>query len=74
MKAILEFDLDNPDDKLAHLRAIKALDMTLVLWEMEHNCYREITRDDDSDEYKQGVIETLEYLRELMKDKGIIID
>ena len=30
-KAILEFDLNDPDDQMAHLRAVKSLDMALVL-------------------------------------------
>lgn len=34
-KAILEFDLNEPDDKEAHKRAVKALDMALALWDIE---------------------------------------
>lgn len=33
-KAILEFDLNDVDDKYAHKRAVKSLDMTLALWEI----------------------------------------
>lgn len=32
MKAILEFDLNDPDDIRNHLRCIKATDMALTLW------------------------------------------
>jgi hypothetical protein len=32
MKAILEFDLNDPDDMRNHLRCIKATDMALALW------------------------------------------
>ena len=32
MKAILEFDLNDPDDTRNHLRCIKALDMAVALW------------------------------------------
>ena len=35
MKAILEFNLDEQDDKMAHSRAIKSLDMALALWSMD---------------------------------------
>lgn len=35
MKAILEFDLDEPQDKEAHKRAVKALDMAMALWDIE---------------------------------------
>jgi hypothetical protein len=33
MKAVLEFDLDNRDDDLAHKRCVKALDMALLLFD-----------------------------------------
>ena len=36
-KAILEYNLNDPDDVMAHKRAIKSLDMALVLWEIIHN-------------------------------------
>lgn len=32
MKAILEYDLTEFDDKQAHLRAVKSLEMALCLW------------------------------------------
>lgn len=35
MKALLEFNLDDTDDKMAHLRAVKSLDMALALWAMD---------------------------------------
>jgi 3-isopropylmalate dehydratase small subunit len=45
-KAILEFDLSEPDDRMAFKRANKALDMTLVLFEIQNNfrkkCMREL--------------------------------
>jgi len=36
-KAILEFDLNDQDDSMAHMRAVKALDIASVLWEMAYN-------------------------------------
>lgn len=36
-KATLEFNLDNIDDKNAHLRAIKSFDMAGALWDITHN-------------------------------------
>jgi hypothetical protein len=35
MKAILEFDLNEPDDQTSHLRAILALDMAICLWDID---------------------------------------
>ena len=37
MKAILEYNLDDADDKMAHLRAVKSLDMAMALWEILYN-------------------------------------
>jgi len=36
-KGILEFDLNEPDDIMAHKRAIKATDMAEALWAITHN-------------------------------------
>ena len=37
MKAVIEFDLDDADDRQAHLRCIKALDMSIAIWNVVHN-------------------------------------
>jgi len=34
MKAVLEFNLDEFDDKLAHNRCVKSLDMALMLFDL----------------------------------------
>jgi hypothetical protein len=36
-KAIIKYDLNEIDDMYSHKRAIKSLDMALVLWEITHN-------------------------------------
>lgn len=33
MKAVLQFNLDDEDDRMAHLRCVKSLDMALAMWE-----------------------------------------
>jgi hypothetical protein len=33
MKAALQFNLDNEDDRMAHFRCVKSLDMALAMWE-----------------------------------------
>lgn len=40
MKAILEFDLDNPEDRMAHSRCIKATEMAVALFEIYNNSWR----------------------------------
>ena len=36
-KGILEYDLNDSDDAMAHLRAVKSLDMAMALWNIVHN-------------------------------------
>tara|TARA_Y100000389_G_scaffold40255_1_gene34806 strand:- start:3037 stop:3252 length:216 start_codon:yes stop_codon:yes gene_type:complete len=35
MKAKLEFDLEDLDDVMSHLRCVKSLDMALALWKIK---------------------------------------
>jgi hypothetical protein len=73
MKAILEFDLNDPDDRMAHLRAVKSVDMSLVLFDMTTKAYKKL-EDDGESAYNQGIIETLEYLRDRMDYYGVNLD
>jgi len=36
-KAKIVYDLNDQDDRMAHLRAVKSLDMALALWDITHN-------------------------------------
>jgi hypothetical protein len=36
-EGILKYDLDDFDDRMAHLRAVKSLDMAMALWDITHN-------------------------------------
>jgi hypothetical protein len=36
-KAKLVYDLNEPDDVMAHKRAVKSLDLSLALWDITHN-------------------------------------
>jgi len=36
-KAKIEFDLNDIDDRMAHLRAVKSFDMAMALWDITHN-------------------------------------
>jgi hypothetical protein len=36
-KAKIKYDLNDIDDRMAHLRAIKSLDMAMALWDITHN-------------------------------------
>jgi hypothetical protein len=42
MKAILKFNLDEPEDEQAHERCCKAKEMAIILWKIENNLLSEI--------------------------------
>lgn len=42
MKGILEFNLNDPDDIAAHLRAVKSLDMALAIWQIVYNAKKDL--------------------------------
>jgi hypothetical protein len=63
MKAILEFDLDNPDHKMEHLRCIKSTDMALFISELNHNFWRKWKHDETDfnlDNYKEALGDLME--------------
>ena len=75
MKGILEFDLNDFDDRMAHERCVKATDMAFVLWELTHNSYRSITNGyGEDDGFHKGVDAVYDKLRELLDEHGINTD
>jgi hypothetical protein len=78
MKATLEFDLDDLDDRMAHLRCVKSTDMASVLWQIVTNLEKSVQYEvegfeADSDP-SDGVYAAFRRIRELMDDHGIVID
>ena len=59
MKATLTFNLDDIDDRLAHYRCIKSLDMALALWEFDKyiRMLSEFERMPCGDTIRQKVVE-----------------
>jgi len=77
MTATLTFNLNDFDDRQAHMRCVKALDMALVLWEIDTRLSR--STDDiisrlDSDEqihWRKGVDLAQFHIREIMAEHNI---
>lgn len=67
MKAILEFDLNEPDDVISHLRCIKSLDMALALFEIVKNLHRKLPDSEITDQFLVAICEELE-------ERGVDID
>lgn len=53
MKATIEFNLNEPEDAMAHMRCVKAADMAIALFEIRYNLVRrlaDLQEMDSSDE------------------------
>ena len=75
-KAIIEFDLNDPDDNMAHMRAVKSLDMALVLWEMAYNTKKGMHNDiefNKLDAY-DAIDKVFQILWDQMNERGINLD
>lgn len=76
MKAVLEFNLDDHEDKMSHLRCVKATEMMITLWEMDQHL-RSITKyasDSTSQETYDELVKVREMLHEIMGNNGITFD
>lgn len=74
MKAVLKFNLNKPDEAVEHLRCIKAVDLAIVLFHIQRNLKKEMVNNLTSDEYIEGVEDTIHRINELIEEKGIVID
>lgn len=79
MKAILEFNLDEHDDKMSHLRCTKALDLAIALWEIRNNLRSSIEAKLDNDKHsidkQYEVLDKVQtFINERLEDNGIFID
>ena len=75
MKATLEFDLDNPDDKMEHMRCVKATDMALMLWDIKQKIRSKLKYSNDlsEDELYQWEVMQDEFYS-IADDYGINLD
>lgn len=77
-KATIEYDLDEVDDRDAHMRAVKSLDMAITLWEIDQHLRSELkygTREGElSDEAYKAIERTREKLREIMDENNLNFD
>jgi hypothetical protein len=78
MKAKLQYDLNDPDDRMAHLRAVKSLDMASALFEITRNLRKKVIRrfEEDEKEYDEfdGIEEVFDKIHEILGENNIDID
>ena len=79
MKAKLQYDLNDPDDRMAHLRAVKSLDMASALFDITRNLKKQVERrfeDDATTEYDSFDViqEVFDRIYEILTDHSIDVD
>lgn len=75
-KAKIEYDLNDIDDRIAHFRAVKSLDMALALWEITHNTKKGLEwslEGKDLDKYDTLEL-VFEKIYEILNDNNINTD
>jgi len=71
MKAILEFDLNDIDDKRAHEQAISGASAHLCLWEIDQFLRSELKYSDLSDQAYKAYEKTREELVDIMQNNKV---
>lgn len=74
MKAILEFDLSDPDDKREHTRMLKALDLQLCLLDISSKIREQVKYADLTDEQHAVWREISEIFYRAINDREIDLD
>lgn len=81
MKGILEFDLNDPDDIMSHLRCVKSSDLALALWDIYHNLPKriestlELTETEESKDRDYQIMEILNnFIQDSLNYRGIVLD
>ena len=77
MKAKLEFDLNDPDDRMSHLRAVKSLDMASALFDITR-LKKQVERrfEADTTEYDSFDViqDVFDRIYQVLSDNNIDID
>ena len=77
-KAIMKFDLSDPDDRMEHLAAVKSKDMAFVLWHINYNLKKECHLKAESSKGKLDSYEVIEMvfekIRDLLNENNIVPD
>jgi len=80
-KATLEFDLNDSDDRMAHMRAVKSTDMACAIFQICYNAKKALEYDIEGKESRgeevtpyDAVHMTMEKIHEIFEEYGINID
>ena len=76
MKGILEFNLDDQEDEVAYMRCVKARNLAIALWDIDHYLRSKTKHAPDymSPEVYNTLLETRDELRRIMSHHSIDLD
>lgn len=81
MRATLSFNLEDPDDRRAHLRCVKAEDMAQILWDIQFRVLessmdkvKTLKKRKDMKRDSQVICAVLEEINDLLQKHSINID
>ena len=79
MKATLSYNLNDPDDRMAHMRAVKSLDMASALFDITRNLRKKIQNryediDNTHNDVFDGIDAVFDEIYNILEDNNIDID
>jgi hypothetical protein len=74
MKAILEYDLNNPDEQTAHLRAIMSLKMAIAIHEVANLLRTKVKYGDNTEDVYNALDAIREEFHDILVENDLIID
>jgi hypothetical protein len=77
MKAVLEFDLNDQDDKESHMRCINSTEMAIAIFNLKHNLYKRVSHfveNNVNDEDPDAKYQVMEYIMGEINDELMEID
>jgi hypothetical protein len=74
-KAILEFDLNEPDDRDEHNRMLRSLDIVLVLWDIDQYLRSQTKYNENlTQEQWDALDQTRTKFYEIMNERNVSLD
>jgi len=76
-QATLTFDLNDSDDAMAHLRAVKSLDLALAIWDIVHNTKKSLewSLESKEDISRYDVVDLVyDKIYAILEEHDIVID
>ena len=79
MKATLSYNLNDPDDRMAHMRAVKSMDMASALFDITRNLRKKIQNryediDNTHNDVFDGIDAVFDEIYDILEDNNIDID